>query len=347
MTFGGTGALRKRWFGTRTRAAACASAAIVLAACGSASTVNTATVAPLDVLPKGAEVVHPTPTEPSLADQCTASLAPQAPMPTPGQMPPGSTMAQIQSRGYLNVGVDQNTFLWGYRDTSGNLSGFDIDMLKAVAQAIFGSPGHIKFTIITNEDRIPAVQKGTVDIVAYTMTVNCDRANGSKACSCGNGVDFSSVYYHAGQSIMVPTNSAITSWKDLGGKRVCAIGGNSTSIHQLAWLPVHPRMQLWAAADETDCLVMLQQGQVDAISTDDAILQGLEAQDPTVHLVGEPFSAEPYGMAISKEHPDFTRFVNGVLAQLKADGTWTKLYNQDIGAYTGIPAPVPPQATYR
>jgi len=59
----------------------------------------------------------------------------------PGAMPSGSYMAEIQARGYLRAGVDQSTYLWGYRDpVTGALSGFDIDMLRQVSQAIFGSP---------------------------------------------------------------------------------------------------------------------------------------------------------------------------------------------------------------
>jgi polar amino acid transport system substrate-binding protein len=331
------------------RSAVVACVALVLAACGSTSATTTATVSPLEVLPKGAHIVHPTPATPVTTNQCTASLAPPPTMPPPGQMPSGSYMAQIQARGHLEVGVDQNTFLWGYRDPINGFEGFDIDMLRQVANAIFGSSdtNDIQFKVISNlNDRIPEVQKGDVDIVAYTMTVNCDRANGSKACSCANGVDFSSVYYQAGQSVLVPKTSTIMGWQDLGGKRVCAPQG-STSIHNLAGLPVQPKMQLWAVPNNTDCLVMLQQGKVDAISTDDSILQGLAAQDPNVHLVGTNFTAEPYGMAISKAHPQFTQFVNGVLARAIADGTWARLYNQDIEAHTGSSAPALPPVKYR
>ena len=240
-------------------------------------------------------------------------------MPTPGQMPKGSYMAQIQARGYLNVGVDQNTYLWGYRDpTTGQLSGFDIDMLRQVAPAIFGpyDPDDIHYTIVPNADRVQAVQKGLVDIVAETMTINCEREK---------SVDFSTVYYEAGQQILVPDNSTITGPQDLGGKRVCAARGRPRCRIVRARLP---HMQLWGVDNETDCLVMLQQGQVDAISTDDAILIGLAAQDPNVKIVGATFSSEPYGMAISKAHPDFTSFVNGVLAQVQADGTWTQIYDE-------------------
>ncbi len=310
--------------------------ALVLAACGTSTPVKPAAEAPPNVLPKGA-VVNPT-SAPLSDTSCTASLPPPATMPTPGQMPKGTFMAQIQARGKLRVGVDQNTYLWGYRNPTGQMSGFDIDMLRQVAAAIFGpnDPGDIQFVIVPNADRIQAVQKGQVDIVAETMTITCARAE---------KVDFSTVYYQAGQEILVPNGSTIKGKQDLGGKRVCA-PDDSTSLTNLRALDL-PHMQLWGVNNMTDCLVMLQQGQVDAISTDDAILSGLAAQDPNVKVVGPPFSSEPYGMAISKTHPDFTSFVNGVLAQVRTDGTWAQLYYNDIQSLIGGAAPTPPPPSYR
>jgi polar amino acid transport system substrate-binding protein len=316
-------------------------ASLALAACGTSATVKPVSEAPPSIVPKGAEIVHPAP--PSAADtscNATASLSPPAAMPTPGQMPTGSFMAQIQARGYLNVGVDQNTYLWGYRDpTTGQLTGFDIDMLDQVAQAIFGPsyPDHIRYTIVPNADRVQAVQKGLVDIVAETMTINCAREQ---------DVDFSTVYYQAGQEILVPNNSTITGPQDLGGKRVCAANG-STSLQNLVAPGMPQHIQLWGVNNETDCLVMLQQGQVDAVSTDDAILLGLAAQDPNVKVLGPTFSSEPYGMAISKAHPEFTSFVNGVLAAVRANGTWAQIYDTWLMPYTKTPAPPPPTASYR
>ena len=59
-------------------------------------------------------------------------------------------------------------------------------------------------------------------------------------------------------------------------------------------------------------------------------------------MVGPAFTSEPYGMAIAKAHPDFTSFVNGVLAQAKADGTWASIYDRTLGPYTGGATPAPP-----
>jgi polar amino acid transport system substrate-binding protein len=84
---------------------------------------------------------------------------------------------------------------------------------------------------------------------------------------------------------------------------------------------------------------------VDAISTDDTILVGLAAQDPYAKVIGERFTSEPYGMAMSADHPEFTRFVNAVLEKNRANGTWTRTYDKWLGQFGK--APTPPPAEYR
>ena len=126
----------------------------------------------------------------------------------------------------------------------------------------------------------------------------------------------------------------------MGGKKVCAASG-STSIQNIAAAPSKPIPV--AVSDWTDCLVMLQQGQVDAISTDNTILAGLAAQDPTTHLVGAGFSSEPYGLAMSQQAPDLVRFVNGALEQIRANGRWTALFHSN----NLLGRDLPPPAKYR
>ena len=266
-------------------------------------------------------------------------------MPAPGAMPAGSWMAHIRARGDLIAGVDQSTDLWAYRNpVSGQLQGFDIDMLEQVNQAIFGPKAPaIDFKLVSNADRSEAVAKGEVDIVAETMTINCDRQ--TKSSSNPYPVDFSTVYYDAAEQLLVPTGSKIVSPANLGRKRVCAAGG-ADSLGNLVAQPGAGHIVAWKVNDWADCLVMLQQGQVDAISTDNAILSGLHAQDPNTAIVGPAFSPEPYGMAISQKHPDFTAFVNGVLEQERVGGTWEALYNTDLRPYTQQPQ-TPPAPTYK
>jgi polar amino acid transport system substrate-binding protein len=255
-------------------------------------------------------------------------------------MPAGTFMQQIQARGRLIVGVDQNTLLFGSRNPLTNqIEGFDIDMLHQVAKAIFPdadlNPGRIQYVAITSDQRIPVVKNDSVDIVARTMTINCER---------WQQVDFTTDYYDAGQRVLVRTDSTAQSIDDLGGKKVCAAAG-STSINNFASRPTHP--MAFIVADWTDCLVALQQGTVDAVSTDDTILYGLAAQDPYTKVVGPPFSHEPYGMAIKQSHPDFVRFVNAVLDRVRADGTWAAIWKGRLGPVLKTPPPAPPPAAYR
>ena len=258
----------------------------------------------------------------------TASLRPSG----PPRVIPGSFMARIRARGYLIAGVDQSTYHFGYLNPrNGKIEGFDIDMVRAVAAAIFGNPGKVQFKAISDAQRIPDVRSGAVDIVAHTMTINCERLQ---------QVDFSTVYFDAGQRVLVEANSPARSLADLGGKRVCATKG-STSIANIRAAPSHPvpvPVPFW-----TDCLVLLQQGGVAAISTDDSILDGLAAQDPWTKIVGPRFTSEPYGLAISKQHPDFVRFVNAVLQRLRANGQWAASYAH----WVGTPVPAPPPARYQ
>jgi len=242
----------------------------------------------------------------------------------PPQVTPGSFMAKIRARGYLIAGVDQSTYHFGFLNPlNGQIEGFDIDMIRAVAQAIFGNPNKVQFKAITDAQRIPDILSGAVDIVAHTMTITCARLQ---------QVDFSSVYFDAAQRVLVLKNSPAKSLADLKGQKVCATTG-SDSLSVIAKAGAVPvAVPYW-----TDCLVLLQQGDVAAISTDDSILDGLAAQDPWTKLVGGRLTDEPYGLAISKQYPEFVRFVNAVLARLRSDGQWAASYRHWIGT------PVPPQ----
>jgi len=90
---------------------------------------------------------------------------------------------------------------------------------------------------------------------------------------------------------------------------------------------------------------MLQQGQVDAISTDDAVLKGLARQDPNVNVVGDSIAKEPYGIGVNQQQEDLVRFVNGVLEKIRNDGTWERLYEARLLEELG-PSPGPPQPRY-
>jgi polar amino acid transport system substrate-binding protein len=310
---------------------------VLLAGCGSTAQPVPPRPAVSPVAPRPAGVKDPA-VIPSASASAPLSCDPRASLrpPATGQVAPGTKMTEIIQRGRIVVGVDQNTYLFGFRDPgTGQLTGFDIDIAKEIAAALFGdtNPDRIQFRTISSAERIPAIQKGDVDIVVRTMTMTCERLE---------QVAFSTEYFTAGQRVLVLRDSSATGLKDLGGKKVCATAG-STSLATIAKAEPHPVPV--SVVDWTDCLVMLQQRQVEAISTDNTILAGLAAQDPNAHIVGAPITEEPYGVAMAKDATDLVRFVNSVLDKIRSNGRWRAIYAQWLSALGSTPDP--PVATYR
>ena len=265
----------------------------------------------------------------------TASYAPEGPLPSPGELPAGSTMARIRDRGRLVAGVSADTYLLASRNPlNGRIEGFDIDMVKAVTKAIFGDETKYQLKVITAAQRIPALQEGEVDLVARNMTITCDR---------WTQIAFSSEYYRSGQKILVRKGSKARSLADLKGQPVCAPKGTS-SMENLVRLA--PEAIPVGADNHTGCLVLFQQGEVAAITGDDTVLAGLAAQDPYAIVPEQKaFTAEPYGLGINAKNVDLVRFVNARLAQMRSEGEWTAIYNRWLADSLG-PAPSPPQAVY-
>jgi len=317
----------------------------LLAGCGSPSALSSPSAAANpDVEPRGVSVYTG---DTALPDDpaCVSSWKPNGPVPAPGDPTAPATVHDIRNRvgpdRALKVGVDQTTLNWGYLQPGPDAQpqGFDVDMLVKVATAIFGGDpvrdGTIRFVVVPNADRVKAVHDGTVDILAETMTITCDRKQ---------QIAFSTEYFTAQQKVLVPNNSPIRSLADLNGRRACATQ-DSTSVKKLKELPGVVPVQ---AATQTDCLVLLQQGQVDAISTDDTILEGLRQQDPNnLRILDESLRPEPYGLAMKRDDPEFVRFVNAVLDQDR-NGGWATTYErwlcpQGPGTCT---APSPPRPSY-
>ncbi|GAA4542029.1 glutamate ABC transporter substrate-binding protein [Amycolatopsis samaneae] len=257
-----------------------------------------------------------------------ASLAP-----TGGTaIPAGSTMAKIRERGKLIAGVDQTTYLFGSRNpTTGNLEGFDIDMVNKIADAIFGGhEGKVQFRAITSSQREDVLIGHDVDIVVRTYSITCERKK---------KVNFSSVYYVAGQRILVPKEKKVSTLADLSGKRVCA-AKKSTPLTKIT---TDPAKVVPVSVDNwSDCLVMLQQGQVEAVSTDDTILAGMAEQDPALAVVGDRFTTENYGVGIPKDAEDMVRFVNAVLEDVRKSA-WQASYQKWVGVPLGPASPPNPQ----
>ena len=276
----------------------------------------------------------PAPTgTPVACTNATQSYDPLPSLPASSSITDGSVRA-ILERGHLTVGVSADTYLFGARDPFTNrIEGFDIDIARAVAQSLLGSASKVRFRVITAADRIEVLEKREVDMVARNMTMTCAR---------WEQIAFSSEYYHSGQKLLVAKDPSgavpDTTIEDLKGKRVCAPRGTST----LEKLRSVTGVEAVPAADHTGCLVLFQQGRADAITGDDTVLAGLAAQDPYTVVSSAPaITDEPYGLGFNQADVYLVRYVNRVLADLKADGRWKATYNRWLADTLG-PAPAPP-----
>jgi polar amino acid transport system substrate-binding protein len=336
--------------GTRGAVAASALAALLAAGCATVASPLPRAARPLPITTAGGDAAPAAPAAPDCGNP-EVSLRPPAVLPAPGAMPAGSYLETIAKRGFLTVGMLSGAPPFGsLNPNDGTFEGFDVDIAKEIAKAIFGpdgaSPQHLKFRAVTTAERIPVIRNREADIVVATMTTNCQRRT---------LVDFSVPYYQAVAKVLVLKHSSYRSLDDLGGRKVCA-PANTTSLQHIADAPSNPIPV--GLPNDADCLLALQSGEVDGILTDDTILIGMAQQDPQTRLTGSvvidgKVVVEPDAVAVSLDHPDLTRFVNGVLARIArppaGNGRWDEIADHWLGSLDPPlnPAPAQPPALYR
>ncbi|MGH2450828.1 MAG: glutamate ABC transporter substrate-binding protein [Candidatus Limnocylindria bacterium] len=260
--------------------------------------------------------------------------APQtSPTPTPTSDRPDFQLATymyaIQVAGKVRIGTQEDNPPFSVKNpATGQWEGFDVDIARELAKALFGESADLDAVIewvpVTSAIRIPTLQENKADMIIKTFTVNEERKQ---------QIDFSTTYFFTGQRILVKKdNTEITDVASLSGKTVCTQRG-STSEQNIA--RANPDARPLLLDSYPACLLALQQGSADAVSTDETILFGLVGQDPNTKIVGPYFSQEPYGIGIAKERQGFAPWLNGRIAEMIADGRWEEFYRKHITPVSG------------
>ena len=242
-----------------------------------------------------------------------------------------STMGAIQAKGMLTCGVKFDVIAFGFRNpTTSEVEGFDADLCREIAAALGVQP---EFVEAISANRIPFLLEDRVDVVISTMTRTAARLE---------EIDFSKIYYLAGQKILVKSESTYQSVADLVSAtvNVCSAQGSTSEANLRTEGVAEANLVLFGTYSEAATALM--DGRCEAVSTDDSILFGLAQQNPGTEVRGEVFSSEPLGIGIKKGKDDLVQFVNGVLDAMAADGRWAALYDKHIKPYTGEDAPEPP-----
>ncbi|MFB6707211.1 glutamate ABC transporter substrate-binding protein [Streptomyces sp. NPDC056333] len=248
------------------------------------------------------------------------------------RLPESKTWTKAKKRGYLRVGAKEDQPYLGEKDpATGVYSGFDIEIAKMMAASLGFDPKTIRFKTIASANRETALQNGQIDYYVGTYTINEMRKK---------LVGFAGPYFMAGQSLLVRTDEHdINGPQDLAGRTVCSAAG-STPYQRIA--ADYPKAILVAYDTYSICVDNLLTYQVDAVTTDDAILLGFAAKAPKeLKVVGKPFSEEPYGIGVPRSDNALRFALNDALEANEKNGNWKKAFEATLGL-SGVPAPTPP-----
>jgi glutamate transport system substrate-binding protein len=230
--------------------------------------------------------------------------------------------SSIVGKQTLRIGVKADQPGLGLRLPDGRFAGFDVDVARYVAAKLGIRPALVTFVPVTSAIREKVLEDGSVDMVFATYSITPERET---------KVTFGGPYYVAHQDTMVRGgDTAIRSVHDLKGKRLCEAAGSNSWKRVTQELNIAAR--LVPAASYSDCVAMLLDGRLDAVSTDDLILAGFAAREgPAVRIVNAPFSDERYGIGIKKGDLGGCEAVNRAVSAMYLDGTASTLLQKWFG----------------
>ncbi|MFD5430366.1 glutamate ABC transporter substrate-binding protein [Streptomyces sp. NPDC127084] len=246
------------------------------------------------------------------------------------------TLKRAQKAGKLIIGAKDDQPFLGLVDADGKRSGFDIEIAKMVAAYLGFSTDQIEFRTVDSRSREAAISKGDIDLYVGTYTINDERKK---------HVGFAGPYFMAGADLLVRmTDTEIVSPQSLAGKKVCSIIG-STSLREIK-KPKYGAMTI-ELSKYSKCVQALLSNEVDAVTTDDAILKGYIAQHPNkLRILEQPFTKEPYGIGMSKADKALREAVNDAIAVHRGNGDTRKAYYATLGLSGSVYPEDPPLERY-
>lgn len=307
------------------RYAAVLTAALTMALAGC----TTASTSVPEALPEGATPVSAVPAAPP-KETCDARQS----------LPADLTGYQRPTSGVLRVGVDQaDATMSHWNPATRTFEGFNIDLIDQIVRSLW--PGddptkHLRFVVVPpGAGGFGALLDNQIDIIATSLTATCDRAR---------QVAFSDDTLDSGQSILVRKKDGAPEFDSLGalrGRRVCA-AQQTTSLDNL--LRAGQQLRVTQVSNVIDCLLMLEQDQVDAVSTDHNILLGFQAMTTDTVVPETPshdtgscahhdstpcpwFSDEAHAFAVRKGDTSLLRYVNAVLESPAGRQAWSDAHH--------------------
>jgi general L-amino acid transport system substrate-binding protein len=204
----------------------------------------------------------------------------------------GPTLDAVKQRGHLKCGVSQGLPGFSSPNAKGQWAGLDVDYCRAVAAAIFGDAGKVRFVPLSAKERFTALQSGEIDLLSRNTTWTISR-------DTELGFNFAGVSYYDGQGFMVRKDLGIKSAKELDGATICANSGTTTELNMADWFRARGMQYRPVVFEKSDEVVAAYDaGRCDVYTTDRSGLyaQRIKLKNPDAHVIlPEVISKEPLG----------------------------------------------------
>ncbi|GAB3497733.1 glutamate ABC transporter substrate-binding protein [Nocardiopsis coralliicola] len=208
-------------------------------------------------------------------------------------------------------------------DEGGTPVGFDVDVATYIAGELGFEPDQIEWTEAASANRETFLQQGTVDMVIATYSITDERKE---------VVDFGGPYYVAQQDILVGADTDdVSGPEDLDGKVLCSASGSRSANNITEDMEIGAELR--EAGNYSECIELLKNGTVDAVSTDNTILAGFAAQEPDAFkMVNNPFGEEKYGVGLPKGDTERCEQVNEAITKMWDEGESATYLEEAFGA---------------
>jgi general L-amino acid transport system substrate-binding protein len=203
-----------------------------------------------------------------------------------------ATLDIVKARGWLACGVSQGLAGFSIPDDKGRWRGIDVDVCRAVAAAVLGTAGKVRYSALSSKERFTALQSGEVDLLSRNTTWTQTR-------DTALGFNFAAVTYYDGQGFMVRKRLGIKSARELDGAAVCVNAGSTTELNIADYFRTNRMAYKTVVFEKSDEVVAAYDaGRCDVYSTDQSGLyaQLLKLRDRNAHVIlPEIISKEPLG----------------------------------------------------
>ncbi len=220
-------------------------------------------------------------------------------------------------------------------DEKGNWTGIDVDVCRALAAAVFGDAGKVRFTPLTAKERLTALQSGEIDVLSRNTTWTLTRDSSL-------GIHFTGVTYYDGQGFMVSKDLGVKSALDLDGAAVCILAGTTTELNLADYFRTHNMKYQPVVFDTGDQTVKgFEAGRCDVLTSDQSQLYGLRiklAKPENAVVLPEIISKEPLGPVVRQGDDEWFNIVKWTLfAMLNAEEVGVNSANVDAMKTSGNP----------